>query len=192
MGQLQHFDVVERLLQNQQAVRATEPFGHLIPGIIGIGGADNDLEVRVGGPKPGNGFDAVPARGHADIYKSQRVRVAVLQRAFYQGKPLLALSGGIEHESDLFGRSGGLAEKSRTRLVQCGGRDPVEDLPKVAVDGLGIINDQDAQGVGVIGGGAVGNSPAAGWRFGLRSESVHRVFVRFMRAASLAGRGVRG
>ena len=58
--------------------RCGQPFGHLIPGVIRIGGADDDLEVGVGGPKPGNGFNAIPAWRHADIHKCQRIRPAIL------------------------------------------------------------------------------------------------------------------
>ena len=151
MGQLQHFDIVERLLQNQQAVRATEPFGHLIPGIIGIGGADNDLEVRVGGPKPGDGFNAIPARGHANIHKRQGIRPAILQRACYQGQSLLALIGGIEDEVDLFTRCRGGAEQGGLSFVQGGHLDFVEDLPKVLVNCRGIIDRMRAESGSFVG-----------------------------------------
>jgi hypothetical protein len=48
--QLKRFHGVKRLFENEQARRNCQLFKHLVPGIIGVGRADDDLDVGINRP----------------------------------------------------------------------------------------------------------------------------------------------
>ena len=69
--QLADLDGVERLAQDQQAVGGRQPPDDLRPAVIGIGGADDHLQVGIHPPQLVDGLDAVPAGRHADVDEGQ-------------------------------------------------------------------------------------------------------------------------
>jgi hypothetical protein len=63
MGELQHLDVVEWFLEHDQIGGVTQLVNHLLPGIVRIGGTDDDLEFRTAFPKMTDGLHAIPSGG---------------------------------------------------------------------------------------------------------------------------------
>ena len=96
MGELQHFDGVKRFFKDDEAVALAEPFNHFLPGIIRIGGADDDLDVRIDLENPVGGFNSIPARGHAHIDERERIRACGGARIRDHFQALFAAKGGID------------------------------------------------------------------------------------------------
>ncbi|MNF74838.1 hypothetical protein D3C84_568810 [compost metagenome] len=78
-GHLADFDGIERFLENQQAVAEFQALVDVVPGIVGIGGAERHLQLRIDLPQPFDGFQAVPARRHAHVDEGHRIRQVVGQ-----------------------------------------------------------------------------------------------------------------
>ena len=145
VGQLLHLHVVERLFQHQQAVRLADLGAHLLPGIIRVSGADDDLKFRIDLPDAGDGFHAVPAGRHAHIDEGHRVRPLVGQGFFHHRQSLLSLKGGIQFETDLFGRL--LFVKQRRFEVPPGGSPGgagAQDVAEILMNARIVVDDQDA------------------------------------------------
>ena len=98
VGQLQHLDVVEGLLEDDEIVVHAEADRHLFPRVIGVSGADDDLQGGIDLPEPFDRLDAVPARRHAHVDKSHGVGLPVFQRLRDLVQRLLALIGGLQLE----------------------------------------------------------------------------------------------
>ncbi|MNE92071.1 hypothetical protein D3C80_1897580 [compost metagenome] len=73
VGHLLDFNVVERFLQDQQPVMGIQAIEQIVPGIIGVGGTDHYLQLRILLPQVFDGFCPVPAVGHTHVDKRQRV-----------------------------------------------------------------------------------------------------------------------
>ena len=110
--------------------------------------ADHDLNVGIDRPQALNGFQSVPSRRHAHIDERQRIGSALLQRLADTRYTFLTLQRRIDLElrSRARSRRGLLAEERALRGQQvvllfsfaC------EDLAKIAVNRLVIIDDEDA------------------------------------------------
>ena len=81
MRELANLDGVERLLQDQHAIRLAERLRHLLPAVVGIRGADHDADVGILLQQPRRRLNAVDARRHSHVDEYQRVRLAVRARA---------------------------------------------------------------------------------------------------------------
>jgi hypothetical protein len=64
--------------------------------MVGIGGADDDLNIRVGIPDMLYRFETVPARGHPHIDKSQCVRAIFAKGLFNLFVPFFSLRCEVE------------------------------------------------------------------------------------------------
>ncbi len=127
--ELPHLDRIERLLQDQHAVRLAERRRHLFPAVIRVRGADHDADVGVLAQQPRRRLDSVEARRHPHVDEQQRVAAAFGARApdFLDG--LLALVRGVELEALLrrFRRSAEQLGVERVQRVARAGR-AAEDL----------------------------------------------------------------
>jgi hypothetical protein len=99
--ELEHLDVVERLFQNHEIVGLADLADHFLPRVVGVGGADDDLQLGIHFPDPADRLDAVPARGHAHIHECHRIRPAFVERVLHLGESLLALEGRVDLEFDI-------------------------------------------------------------------------------------------
>ena len=144
VGDLHHLEGIERLLEDQQAVRLAEAFDHVLPGVIGIGGANTDLEVRIGSPKSAGGFDAIPARGHADIDKGHGIAVASLERALHQRQALGPLESRIKDEISAGTARDRAVEQSGFHVVEGRSVDLGEDLAEVIMNSARVIDNENA------------------------------------------------
>ena len=147
-GQLADLDDIERLLQNQEAVRLADLRAHFVPRVVGIRRAEDNLQLRVLRPDVLDSFDSVPSRRHTNVYKRHRVGTFITQGLLDHFQALLPLKSGID------------VERFSLRLVQCdaekggfgklgliGGVAAVtENLVEIRMNGLVIVNDEDARG----------------------------------------------
>ncbi len=97
-GDLLHFDRVERFAQDQQSVADTEARCDLRPGVICVGCANDDLDLRIGVPDVLDRLESVPPRWHPHIHDGEGVRAAELARHLDLVESLLALIGKIQFE----------------------------------------------------------------------------------------------
>ncbi|MNF76085.1 hypothetical protein D3C84_581840 [compost metagenome] len=139
-GQLADLDRVEGLLQDQQAVAQVEALGHFLPGIVGVGGAEGNLQLGVGLPELLDGLDPIPAGRHAHVDERHGVGPPLRQRAGEHGQGFLALMGGVEFEGVLHGR--GVAEQGRLGGGQHGLAvlAGAENLAEVLVDRRVVVD----------------------------------------------------
>ena len=68
----------------------------ILPGIIRVSAADNNLKVRRKFPQPSDGFDTVPPGRHADIDEGQRVRLLREDGFAEKFHPVAPLESGID------------------------------------------------------------------------------------------------
>ena len=118
---------------------------HFLPRVVGIGGADDHLQIRSGLPQAGGGLDAVPAGWHPHIHKRQRVGPPFRKRGgdFFQG--LVALRSEIQIEGGLLGSGQRCAEERRILLLEGAAIGVgLEDFTEILVDGAVVIDHQDA------------------------------------------------
>lgn len=146
--ELERFDIVERFLEDEEPVGEAEFLKHLVARVIGVGGADDDLEIGIDGPDAGGGLDAVPAGRHANVHEHHGVGTVLLEGTADEHDGFLALESGIELEvgqggQRLAGRAeeGGLVVGERTIAGFA-----AEDFSEVVVDGRAVIDDEDAVG----------------------------------------------
>ena len=146
IGQLEDFDHVKGLFEDDHPVGRTQTPGHLVPRVVGIGGADDDLQVRIGFQQAGGGFDPIPARRHAHIHKGQRKRAAGIHRLLGRGQSFLSLIGRGQFEFQPFPRPGIGAEQILRRLCQLGVLllAAAQNFSEIGVDGAVVINDENA------------------------------------------------
>src|SRR5208282_2806833 len=144
MGQLQRLDVVERFLEHDQIGGGPQFVNHLLPGIVRIGGADDDLDFRTAVPKMTDGLHAIPSGRHPHIHKRQRVRITLLGGLLGHRQPLLPLEGRINHKTGAR-RSGGALPKQ----LRLGAVEPdvlvlllAENFPKIRMDRNVVVNDE--------------------------------------------------
>ena len=152
-GALQDLDRLEGLLDDDELVRVPEPRQQLQPVIVGVGGADDHLYVRVHLPQVFDGLEPVPPRWHAHVDEGDRVRTALRHSRAGAFDSIATLKRGIHVEGRAPGLGRLLPEQPRfggryQRLV--GGH---QDLAVVLVNGRVVIDHEDAmrEGVGVTG-----------------------------------------
>lgn len=68
---------------------------YFVPGIIGIGGADYDLQILLRLSKVLYRFHTIPPRWHSGIHKGERIRVLFYKSLFRQYQPIPALKGSV-------------------------------------------------------------------------------------------------
>ena len=73
VGQLPHLQHLKGLFEHQEPVGVAEALDDVMPGKIGVGGADDDLQIRAFPPDVINGFNPVPARFHAHVHERHGV-----------------------------------------------------------------------------------------------------------------------
>ncbi|KDB50728.1 hypothetical protein X805_37150 [Sphaerotilus natans subsp. natans DSM 6575] len=153
--ELADLDGVEGLLQDQQPVAHVQPREHLLPGVVGIGGADDDLQPRVFLPQPLDGLDAIPARRHAHVDEGHRVGSAGGAGGLHHRQRLAPLQRRVDLEA--IGRRGGrhrrrVGEQCHLQRVELVSRlwrhgpsaGRIEDLAEVLVDRGHVVHEQDA------------------------------------------------
>src|ERR1051325_4630673 len=147
VGQLKRFDVVERFLEDKQAIGLAHLGPHLRPGVIRVRSADRDLEFGVNLPDARDRFDPVPTRWHAHVHEGHRVRARLGEGLLDQFKRLLALHGGIQLKG-CCGVSihGGSIEQHRGSLGDLGGHTApaAKYLSEIFVDRRIVVDDQNA------------------------------------------------
>jgi hypothetical protein len=112
-GELQGLDVVEGFLEDHEFVGLAEFLAHLIPRVIRVRGADDDLDLGIDLPDARGGFDAVPARRHPDVHERHRVGPALGHGALDHFEAVLALVGRVQLEADGLARVERLAKQGR-------------------------------------------------------------------------------
>lgn len=140
---LDHLNVVEWFLEDDEVLGTAEAAHHLVPRIVRIGRADDDLQIRGHFPQSCDGFDTVPTGRHADVNERHRERAAFGQRLHHQVECIAPLKGGVDIEHR--GRRGHVSKQDGlvvAQLIVAHGRR--EDLLEVAVDGLIVVDDEDA------------------------------------------------
>ncbi len=124
----------------------------LQPVVVCIGGADNDLYVRVDLPQLFDGLEPIPTRWHSHVDESDRVRTALGASRTRELDAIPTLHRGIHIESRARGVGLLLAEQPRFGLRRQ--RLPVgyEDLAVVLMNGRIVVDHKDAmrQQVGFI------------------------------------------
>jgi hypothetical protein len=149
VGELQHFHGIERFFEDHHPVRVAQPRHHRFPRIIRIGGADHDLQRRIGFPNALGRLDAIPPRRHAYIDERQRVRAFLGQGRLHPEQGILPLISRIELEAGRprFGHRACLVTKQRClsgrKLLHPRGRLQPEDFFKILVDGCVVVDNQD-------------------------------------------------
>lgn len=99
VGHLTHLHALEGLVEDEQPLADAQPLHHLLPGVIRVRRAEDDLEVRVLPPEALGGLHAVHSRRHADVDEGQGVRPPLLQCGLHALQPLLSLEGGVHLEA---------------------------------------------------------------------------------------------
>src|SRR5262249_22129535 len=135
----------------------------LLPAVIGMRGADDDLDMGICGPQSLDGLQAVPTRWHAHVDEGNAVRLPILDRALNQRQRLGALLRGVHPEG---GRCFEVRRPSTDRCslgaAQMLVRLPApKDLTDVLVDRPVVVDDQDARRVMSAHGGMLATMPWA-------------------------------
>ena len=148
VGELEHLDVVEGLLEDHEVFVHAEARAHFLPRVIGIGGANDDLQGGIDVPQLLDRLDAVPTRGHAHIDERKRVGLLGSERPPHELQRLLPLKCGIQIESAC--ERGG-----RFRCIENHGFDRFErgvacvrsgeDFSEVFVDRRIVVHYQNAR-----------------------------------------------
>jgi hypothetical protein len=143
-GQLQHFHRVKRFLENHQPVGAAQLARNVVPRIVRIGRAQNDLDVRVHLPNPGDGLDAIPAGRHPHIDKRHGKRFAGSHRFANRRQSFISLKSGGQVELRFGPRHQEITEQLRSGpgQVRRSRAACFQNLPEVGVDGGVVINDE--------------------------------------------------
>ena len=74
---------------------------HFLPGVVRVGGADDDLQLGIHLPDAADRLDAIPAGRHAHIDEGHGVGPPFLERPLHHLQPFLALEGGVDLELDV-------------------------------------------------------------------------------------------
>ncbi len=146
--QLENLDRVEGLLQHDEPVGVAQTGQHVLPRILGIGGADDDLQVGGDLPQLERGLDAVPAGRHPDIDKRHSVGAAVGDGLLDALEAFGALMSAVDVEvgPGPAGRDTG-AEHFGLECVERGGGfadGRAENFPDVSVNGRIVVDHEDA------------------------------------------------
>jgi len=144
MGELQRLDVVERFFEHDQIGGVPQFVSHLLPGIVRIGGADDDLDFRTAFPKMTDGLHTIPSGRHPHIHKRQRVRIAFLGGLLDHRQTLLTLESRINHKISARRSGGALPKQQRLGAVQ---PDvlvllPAKNFPEIRMDRSIVVNDE--------------------------------------------------
>ena len=143
-GDLTDLGGVERLLQDQQPIAGAEPAQDVLPRIVGVRRADDDLDLGIGGPQVGDGLDAVPAGRHAHVDERDRVALAAPEAVAHLAQRLLPLVREVHvvpfapHRRRLFPEERLLHLRQHLVLLAA-----LQDLAKVLVDLRIVVDDQD-------------------------------------------------
>jgi hypothetical protein len=78
---LQHFAAAKWLLQSHESIRMSEHFAGMLPRVVGVFRAEDNLHVRVLFPQMCDCLDSIPTRWHPRVHEYHRVRVLLLQCA---------------------------------------------------------------------------------------------------------------
>jgi hypothetical protein len=103
VGKLAHVHNVKGFFEHEQTVGVAEALDDVVPGEIGVAGADDDLQVGAFAPDAGDGFDAIPARFHPHIHEGHGVGPLFGQSFAHALQTLLAVKGGVHLEDREFG-----------------------------------------------------------------------------------------
>src|SRR5262245_54922139 len=113
MGQLQHFHIIERFLEDDEAIALPEFLYDLFPGIIGISRANHNLQVRAALPNLVDRLHSIPAGGHSTIDESQGVRATFPLGDVDFVEAFLPLKSGVELKTGSTRSVGWFAENER-------------------------------------------------------------------------------
>ena len=121
---------------------------HFRPVIVGVGGADHDLQFGIDFPQLLDGLQTIPARRHAHVDEGHGVRLPALERSAHHRDTLLALIRGVDLE--IRARARGLrrlAEKVRfepgERLLRAVLRIGAQYFAKIPMDCGVVVDEQD-------------------------------------------------
>ncbi len=143
--ELADLDRVERLLEDQHAIRVAECRAHLLPAVIGVSRADHDAQVRVGPQQLARRFDAVPPRRHPNVDERERVGALSGERRDDLAERFLSLESGVELEAGaaLAGRCGvpeDLGSEGRELVIRRA--PPFEHPPEILVDVRVVVDEE--------------------------------------------------
>ena len=118
-----------------------------VPGIIGVGRADDHLQIGKFLPDAGDRFDPVPARRHAHINEGHGVGLPAAAAARTISRPFLPLKGGVDLKVPCSRRIG--ASRRKAPLHRHPARRQLrvaraENFAEVLVDRGIIVDDEDA------------------------------------------------
>ncbi len=141
--ELQHFLALERFFQNVHPIRSADLREHLLPRVIRVSGANDDLQIRIGDPQLRRHFDPVPAWRHPHVDEGDLVWVTFLDGVVDTGEALFALKGGIDLEVVLLAECRRFAEQRRFVGIESRS-DAVDakDFPKIGMD-IGSVVDNE-------------------------------------------------
>jgi len=161
VGQLADIHDIKGFFEHEQAVSVAEAPDNVVPGEIGVAGADDDLQVGTFVPDAGNGFDAVPAGLHAHVHEGHGVGPAFGQGLEHTFQSLLAGEGGVHLEDGETGAGHGTAR--RLGAIRTG-EIPREHFGEHLMNKGVVVNDERSVGRS----GAHNGHLAAGLREGSR------------------------
>ena len=144
--ELLHLDGVEGFFEDEEAVAFGEASGDVSQGVVGVGGAEDDLDVGIDLADAAGGFDAVDAGGHADVEEGDGEGAAGGAGRGRGGDGGLALEDALELEggAGLDGRGDGRGEVGEFGEGRPGGGGGGENLAVVLVDRRQVVGDEDA------------------------------------------------
>ena len=111
----------------------------VVPGEIGVAGADDDLQVGTFVPDVGNGFDAVPAGFHAHVHEGHGVGPVFGQSLEHTFQSLLAGKGGVHLKDWEIGARRRVARRLGAARM---GQGPREHAGEEAMDRLVVVDDE--------------------------------------------------
>jgi hypothetical protein len=106
VGDLPHLDRIEGLAQHQHPVAGLGHGDQIVEGVVGVGGADHQVDVGVGAEDAAAGLGAVPARRHAHVDEDDAEGRLLRQRRGDQREPGVPLERRLELVGRLLGRGG--------------------------------------------------------------------------------------
>ena len=140
---LQDLDRLEGLLDHDELVGVPEPREELQPVVVGVGGADDDLHVRIDHPQVLDGLQPIPARGHPHVHESDRVGTALRKRRARELDAIASLQRRVDVEDGTRDVGWGRTEQSRLGRRLLSVALAREDLAVVRVNRRVVVDDEN-------------------------------------------------
>ena len=147
-GDLIDLALIEGLFEDQQPIRALKFFGNFLPGIGGVGTADDDVEIRIDFPELADRLDAIPAGRHLHVHKSEVIGITRVDRGADFFVSVCSLERRVDLEFDLPRRSARLSKQCQLVIDQSDGTGAaLQDRAEIVVDRLVVVDHDHAAGL---------------------------------------------